>query len=74
MCFQVDGVAAFLEMLEFGLAGVWVDGPDALHHLLRVLLHTAQLQHHEQQVVMTTTLIVVTHKLCMQHTTSNMLS
>ena len=41
MCFQVDGVAAFLEMLELSLAGVWVDGPDALHHLLRVLLHTA---------------------------------
>lgn len=71
MCFQVDGVAAFLEMLELGLAGVWVDGPDALHHLLRVLLHTAQLQHHQQEVVMITTLTVITNKLCVQHTTTS---
>ena len=64
MCFQVDHVAAFLQVLELCLAGVGVDGPDALHQLLRVLLHTTQLEHDQQQIAMTITFkVIITNML-----------
>ena len=41
--FQVDKVVSMLQILQFGLGGVGVDGRDDLYHSFRLFINTHQL-------------------------------